>query len=49
LRDDAGRPPAIHPRPPISITAAGICAEAENDVLSAAFMIDSRPVLVEAS
>jgi hypothetical protein len=44
--------PAIHPTPPISITAAGICADAENTRIASPqrFMIDnSRPVLVEAS
>ena len=43
--------PAIQPTPPISITAAGICAEAENTFMSGQrFMIESsRPVLVEAS
>ena len=44
--------PAIHPNPPISITAAGIWAEAENTRIESPqrFMIDnSRPVLVEAS
>ena len=44
--------PAIQPTPPISITAAGICAEAENTLMASPqrFMIDNkRPVLVEAS
>jgi hypothetical protein len=43
--------PAIQPTPPISMTAAGICAEAENTFMRGArFMIESsRPVLVEAS
>ena len=44
--------PAIHPTPPISITQAGMCADAENtfSLLPQRFMIDSsRPVLVEAS
>ena len=43
--------PAIQPTPPISITAAGICADAENTFMfGARLMIDnSRPVLVEAS
>ena len=44
--------PAIQPTPPISITAAGIWAEAENTLMSSSqrLMIDnSRPVLVEAS
>ena len=43
--------PAIQPTPPISITAAGMCADAENTFMfGARFMIDSkRPVLVDAS
>ena len=50
-RNDAGGP-AIQPSPPISITAAGIWADAENTLMLSPqrFMIDSsRPVLVEAS
>ena len=44
--------PAIQPNPPISITAAGMCAEAEKTLMPSPhrFMIDSsRSVLVEAS
>ena len=44
--------PAIQPNPPISITAAGMWADAENTLMLSPqrFMIDSsRPVLVEAS
>src|SRR5262249_33476379 len=43
--------PAIQPTPPINITAAGICAEAEKTFMRGArFMMDSnRPVLVDAS
>jgi len=44
--------PAIQPTPPISMTAAGMCAEAENTLSLSPhrFMIESRrPVLFEAS